>query len=233
MSAAKSPDLAIHAWDDPPDMNESSESKFRPNPDYDFCSPQGAADQRVPARRFWVSFLTSPTLYILVGLLVAGWAIFRWLAEQDLETFRETYGWAAIAIIWPSHVMIALSPIPSDFVTIANGALFGVVIGTLMSWAAAWCAAMLQFGIGRRARLDFHLDRHRRQLPERVRNLPVGHPVYLIGVRQIPWLGMHVGSFVPGAAGVSWRRFICCSAIGAIPGALLMAAIGAGIVRWM
>lgn len=214
-------------------MNESTESKLGLNGDHDLCLPIGAADPPAPARRFWVSLLTSPTLLIIVGLLVAGWAIFRWLAEQDLQTFRETYGWAAIAIIWPSHVVIALSPIPSDFVTIANGALFGVVIGTLMSWAAAWSAAMLQFGIGRRARVDFHLDRHRRHLPERIRNFPVSHPVYLIGVRQIPWLGMHVGSFVPGAAGVTWRRFVWCSAIGAFPGSLLMAAIGAGIVRWM
>ncbi len=214
-------------------MSESAERKFRHKPDHDSGSSMAADQERVPRQRFLVSLLTSPTFYILAGLLVAGWIMFRWLAEHDLQTFRETYGWAAIVVIWPSHVVVALSPIPSDFVTIANGALFGVVLGTFLSWTAAWSAAMLQFGIGRRARLDFHLDRHRMQLPERLRHFPVGHPVYLIGIRQIPWLGMHVGSFVPGAAGVTWRRFIWCSAIGAVPGALLMAAIGAGIIQWL
>ncbi|MBB3206086.1 putative membrane protein YdjX (TVP38/TMEM64 family) [Rhodopirellula rubra] len=183
-------------------------------------------------RRFSTRLIRSPVFYTILVILVAGWFTMQWLAENDIEQIRQTYGLNAVAILLPTHVLMALTPFPSDLFSIANGALYGVTIGTGLSWIGWYIAALIQFGLGRRARKDFDLEQEVNRIPSWLRGVPVEHPLYLIGIRQVPWLGMHIGSFVPGAAGVNWRRFLWCSAIGTFPGSLLMTAIGAGIVHW-
>jgi len=152
--------------------------------------------------------------------------------KTELLQIRETYGVSAAVVTLPLQIVMGLTPFPSDLFSIANGALYGLWIGTLLSWFGWWIAAMLQFAIGRRARMDFELDAEAERVPGWLRRFPVGHPVYLIFVRLVPYLGMHMGSLVPGAAGVPWPRFVWCSAIGTFPGSLIMTAVGAGLVRW-
>lgn len=174
----------------------------------------------------------SPTFYLIVAILIAAWFGWQWLQDHEIKEVRDSFGLAAIAITLPLHVVMAMTPFPSDLFAIANGALYGLILGTVISCSGWWMAALLQFGLGRRARKDFDFEQQPPNLPAWLRRLPIDHPVYLIGIRQVPWLGMHLGSFVPGAAGVPWKRFAWCSAIGVIPGSLLMTAIGAGLVHW-
>ncbi|EMI53351.1 TVP38/TMEM64 family protein [Rhodopirellula sallentina] len=183
-------------------------------------------------RRFSARLIRSPVFYTIVFIFVAGWFAMQWMADHDIQEIRETYGIRAVAILLPTHVLMALTPFPSDLFSIANGALYGMTIGTVLSWIAWYIAAMIQFGLGRRARKDFDLEQEADRIPSWLRGVPVEHPLYLICIRQVPWLGMHIGSFVPGAAGVRWQRFLWCSAIGTLPGSLVMSGIGAGIMRW-
>jgi uncharacterized membrane protein YdjX (TVP38/TMEM64 family) len=124
-----------------------------------------------------------------------------------------------------------MTPVPSDFISIANGAAYGFLLGTGLSWLGWWLAALAEFGLGWWARKDFDLTTSLDRLPDWLRRFPVGHPVFLIGARQVPWLGGHITSFVPGAAGVGLRRYVWCSAIAIVPGAIVMAGIGAGLVK--
>lgn len=186
-----------------------------------------------PAKRPSVyRMIFSPTVAVIVAILILAAWLSHWLSSHDLREFRDSLGPSAVAATLPIHVVLALTPFPADFVAIANGAMYGFLIGTPLSCLGWWLASLIQFGLGKRARRDFRLERQSAKMPEWLKKMPVNHPLYLICVRQVPWLGMHLGSFVPGAAGVRFRRFVWCSAIGVIPGSLLMTAIGAGIMQW-
>jgi len=175
--------------------------------------------------------LLSPTIYVIVLVLfLAGW-LTQWMASNDPASLREAFGLSAIAVTLPVHVVLAMTPFPADLMAIANGAVYGLLLGTVLSCLGWWFAALLQYGLGRRARADFDLENNTSRIPGWLKQFPVDHPLYLICCRQVPWLGMHIGSFVPGAAGVGLRRFAWCSAIGVIPGSLLMTAIGAGLIQ--
>lgn len=189
-------------------------------------------DRQDSRRVRWIRSVFSPTVgVIIILLLVAGW-LSHWLSSHDLREFRESRGTSAALISVPIHVVLALTPFPSDVVAIANGAMFGFGYGAVLNWLGWWIAAVSQFALGRRATKDFNLEGAGAKLPLWLNRLSVDHPIYLIVARQIPWLGMHVGSFVPGAAGIRFSRFLWCSVIGAIPGSVLMAAVGAGLMRW-
>lgn len=185
-----------------------------------------------PKRSGFARLLTSPSFYLLfvvvvVGTLVGGWL----LSNYGVQVVRQSFGkWAPLVTV-PIHIIVALSPLPSDVVSIANGAVYGFAAGTGLSWFAWWIAAILEFGLGYRVRADFHFEDHANRIPKWLRQFPISHPVYLIGARQIPWIGGHITSFVPGASGVQLKRYIWCSALAVIPGSIVMAAIGAGLMQ--
>jgi len=174
--------------------------------------------------------LSSPSFYLLLIVLVGGTVCGAWLVTNyKPEALLVSLGSSAPFITIFIHVVVALSPIPSDVISIANGAVYGFPLGAGLSWFGWWIAAILEFGIGYRVRGDFEFESHTQRMPAWLRRVPVDHPLYLICVRQIPWIGGHLTSFIPGASGVSLRRFIWCSAIAVIPGAVVMAAVGAGL----
>ncbi|TWT96571.1 SNARE associated Golgi protein [Neorhodopirellula pilleata] len=172
----------------------------------------------------------SSTFYLVVGILALGAVATRWLSDHDPAEFQATLGAAAIPVTLTLHVVLAVSPFPSDLIAIASGAIYGFGLGFCLSWTGWFIASVLEFGLGRRARQDFELEQGLQRAPKWLRRFPVDHPVFLVGVRQVPWLGMHVGSFLPGASGVGIGRFLWCTAIGIIPGSVLMTAIGAGLI---
>jgi uncharacterized membrane protein YdjX (TVP38/TMEM64 family) len=183
-------------------------------------------------RNLAVRAARSPAVYTIVGVVILGATLARWVASiGGPAAFRESYGAAAPLATAPIHVVLSITPFPSDVVSIANGALYGFTSGAILSWLAWWVAAVAEFGLGRRARKDFDLESQLDRMPTWLKRFPVDHPVFLIGGRQVPYLGGHLTSFVPGAAGVRFSRYVWCSAVAVLPGAIVMAGIGAGLMK--
>jgi uncharacterized membrane protein YdjX (TVP38/TMEM64 family) len=190
------------------------------------------AEDVVQRRSLLRRILGSTALWLLVFLLVASVYLAQWVERQGgPEAISERYGLMAPLVTLPLHTIVAVSPLPSDFLSIANGSLYGFWIGAILSWIGWWFAGLAAFAIGRRARHEFQLDSVTSRLPKWLQELPVGHPVYLIGARQIPLIGGDATTFVPGALGVSFRRYAWCSAVAIVPGACIMSAIGVGLLR--
>lgn len=176
--------------------------------------------------------ICSPAVYTLIGILLVGGLLLRWIQLMGgPAALREWVGPTMPLLTIPVHVVVAVSPFPSDVICIANGSLYGFWFATGLNWLGWWLAALVEYGLGRRARTDFQLEAHTSRLPAWLKRFPTSHPAFLIGSRQIPWLGGHVSTFVPGAAGVSLRRFAWCSAIAIVPGSVVMASIGVGLLR--
>jgi uncharacterized membrane protein YdjX (TVP38/TMEM64 family) len=169
------------------------------------------------------------------ALRLGGLALTAGILLQGLEAaggpagLRAWLGPGAPALTVPLQALVAASPLPSDALCVANGAVYGFGVGALLSWLGWWLGALLEFALGRRARGDFDLAATLARLPGFLRRLPVGHPLFLIAARQLPWIGGSMSTFVPGAAGVPLLRLAWCQAIAILPAALLSAAIGAGL----
>lgn len=139
-------------------------------------------------------------------------------------------GMAAPLVTIPTQACVSVSPLPGDVLCIANGAMYGFVIGFCLSWIGLMLAAILEYKLAENGSRSAGLDQRIGRGPEWLRRLPVQHPLYLILVRQIPVWGGHIVTVSAGVMHVPMRRFLWCTAVGALPAALLMPAIGAGIV---
>src|SRR5687767_1050027 len=124
-----------------------------------------------------------------------------------------------------------LLPVPSSLVMVAHGALFGVVVGTLLSLLGSLGAALLGFAIGRRggkfleqvvtpaerARADYLLTRW--------------GALAIIVTRPVPLLAETV-AIMAGASPMSWSNVFLASLAGSLPPALLYALTGAAVANF-
>ena len=117
-------------------------------------------------------------------------------------------------------------PVPSSLVMVAHGALFGVVVGTLLSAIGSTGAALVGFALGRRGgRLLVRLvppgERARAD-----RLLARWGTLAIIVTRPVPLLA-ETTAIMAGASPLGWRRVALASLAGSLPGAFLYALTGA------
>lgn len=175
--------------------------------------------------------VTSQTIYFLLGLVLIGLFLARWVESLGgpAELWHR-FGLLAPAVSVPIHAVLAVTPLPSDLMGIANGSVYGFWLGTMLSWIGWFLGSFIQYGIGRRLQKDFDLEGWMARSPERLRRFPVEHPVFIIGSRFVPYAGGHLATILPGAMGVKFSRFAWCTAVAIIPSSFVMTAIGAGLL---
>ena len=174
----------------------------------------------------------SPIFWIVLLILPAGYALVQWVdSVGGPEGIQTRFGALAPAVTGSLQFALTLTPFPTDLFSIAHGTLYGVWIAAPLNWTVWWLASIVEFSLGRRARTDFDLETEMQRLPGWLRRFPAEHPAFLILSRQIPWAGGHIATLVPGALGVSLRRFLWCSAIAILPGAIGLALLGAGLLQ--
>lgn len=124
-----------------------------------------------------------------------------------------------------------LLPVPSSLVMVAHGALFGVVLGTLLSLLGSVGAAVFGFAIGRRGGklLDRVVTREERARADRL--LARWGALAVIVTRPVPLLAETV-AIMAGASPLGWGSVIAASLAGSLPPALLYALTGAAVVSF-
>ena len=172
--------------------------------------------------------------YVLltVAMMVFFLALFGVAQALDIEILTrpdpwlERGGWIAALVGLALLTGDVLLPVPSTLVMVANGALFGVVIGTALSLVGSLGAGLVGFGLGRRsgalvARLVPEEEQRRaNNLLERWGDLAI------VVTRPVPIVAETV-AVLAGTSQLTWRRMTLATLGGALPASLLYAVTGA------
>ena len=173
------------------------------------------------------TYLTA-TITIAILVLVS----FMVVEALEIPLLTDPSGWLDDAGLAGALVSVGLLlvdvfvPIPSSVVMIANGAMFGVVGGTLLTLAGAVGGAMVGFLVGRRGarlirRFVSPAEQHRADALIARWGL-----LAIIVTRPMPILAETV-AVMAGTTALGWRRMLAGSAIGVFPPALIYAITGA------
>ena len=166
----------------------------------------------------------------IAAVLLAAYATWRWLeATGGAVALLDGFGPLAPLVSIPIHILLSATPFPSELIGVANGSVYGLWVGALCSWTGWWCGATLEYGLVRLGARQVEWANTVGHLPRWLRRFPVGHPVFLIVGRQLPF-GFHTVNVLAGLAGVSMRRQAICAAVSNVPYALSSAAVGAGLI---
>jgi uncharacterized membrane protein YdjX (TVP38/TMEM64 family) len=169
-------------------------------------------------------------LFFLGHALICGLAAHetwcRWWPHFSLERIQElvrSAGPWAVAVSIGLMVLHSFVPFPSEFITVANGLVFGFAKGVVVTWVGAMAGAALAFGLARSLGRPFVLrllsDDQEQKLEGWVDRL--GADTLLVG-RFIPAISFNLMNYVAGLAPVSWWTFLWTTALGILPMTILM-----------
>jgi uncharacterized membrane protein YdjX (TVP38/TMEM64 family) len=170
---------------------------------------------------------------VLVVVLFSATAIPLGLWVQSMggpEAVVAHFGLGAPFVTVPIHAVLAVTPFPSELFVLANGTAYGWFWGAVLGWLGWVLASLMEYGLAARTAKDLDLPAQIAKLPARLQKLPVDHPLFLILGRQVPF-GFHVVNILAGVKGINPWRHTWCAAIGSIPGAVLYAGLGAGVLH--
>jgi uncharacterized membrane protein YdjX (TVP38/TMEM64 family) len=122
----------------------------------------------------------------------------------------------------------AVLPVPSSLVMIANGAVFAVAQGTLLSLLGSLGAMLVGFAMGRRGGKLFARFVSRRQRATADRLLERWGAVAIVVTRPVPLLAETV-AFLAGASSLGWKKATLAALVGSLPAAAIYALTGAAV----
>ena len=175
---------------------------------------------------------------LIMAALIACFTILFFLVEalgvpllSDPTPWMKRGGVLAAALGVGLLIGDVLLPVPSSLVMVAHGALFGVVVGTLLSLLGSVGAALFGFAIGRRG--EKFLDRVVTPAERsRANNLLARWgALAIIVTRPIPLLAETV-VIMSGASSLGWGTVALASFAGSLPPALLYALTGAAVANF-
>lgn len=171
-------------------------------------------------------------LAVVCGIVAALLVLFAGVEALGVSVSTEPASWLgdrpALAGALSVGLLVAdvVLPVASSAVMIANGALFGLFVGSLLSLAGCVGAAACAFAIGRRGgglldRLVTQADRARADA-----FLTRWGDLAVLVSRPVP-IAAETVALLAGTSPLPWSRLLLSAALGSLPPAVLYAAAGA------
>ena len=172
-------------------------------------------------------------LTLLLVLVIAGInGVFRTFeAEAWVRQIEDTIvAWGSWGVMVSMGIMVLHSfvPFPAEFVAIANGMLYGSILGTAITWSGAMLGAMLAFALSRslgRRFVEVMLARRHLAWLDTWSGEKAANWIFL--ARFVPIVAFNLVNYAAGLTKISWWTFIWTTAIGILPMTALMVSMGA------
>ncbi|MCK7512122.1 MAG: TVP38/TMEM64 family protein [Desulfobacterales bacterium] len=121
-------------------------------------------------------------------------------------------------------------PLPEAAVlTLAGGAIFGAVMGTVWVNIGATAGAFLAFLLARHLLRDWVMKRFGEKLKEFDRGLTENGLSYLLFLRLVPLFPFFLVNLASGMTGLPARTYLLGTMVGILPGSFVYANAGASI----
>jgi uncharacterized membrane protein YdjX (TVP38/TMEM64 family) len=144
-------------------------------------------------------------------------ALNRWLAEAGI--------WAPLAFI-TVYIVATVLFLPGSVLTLASGALFGPVLGTLYSLTGATLGAILAFLVARYLAADWAARRSGRRLTQLVQGVEKEGWRFVAFVRLVPLFPFNLVNYAFGLTRIPLLAYAATSFVCMLPGAFAYAYLG-------
>ena len=171
--------------------------------------------------------------WTIIGILVLFFIVIFLIVEQlHLPLLTNPNDWMKVRSISTAALGVTLLvldlflPVPSSLVMMANGALFGILPGTILSLVGSLGAALAGFFLGRwgSSLLPKFVSHEQRRKANRL--LEKWGLLAIIVTRPVPLLA-ETTVIMAGTSSMSWNSMALASLAGSFPGALIYALTGA------
>ena len=155
-------------------------------------------------------------------------SIFSTESIETVAAYLRGFGvWTPLASLTLMVLQSIVAPLPGSLVAAANGVVFGVWWGTLLSWLGGLLGGSLSFLIARKYGRDVVARFVERSHLERADRLGATDGFWLVLVaRLIPLISFDLISYLAGLSRMRYRQFLLATAVGMLPGSFAWTALG-------
>jgi uncharacterized membrane protein YdjX (TVP38/TMEM64 family) len=183
------------------------------------------------APRMLGSVLRTSFFWQLTTLLSLGVASRWWLgAQEDPELAFVRWGSLAPLAAIVLQALTAVTPLGTSLIPIVNGAVFPLAIALTCNVVGCVLGATVMYGIWRRGDRELQIARGLERLPAWARRHARDDLRSLVVLRLLPWAGPNLANLIAGASGVPLRTHVLSAALSSLPGSVIYALLGAGVV---
>lgn len=142
------------------------------------------------------------------------------------QAIRDLGPWAPAGAIG-AMVLHSFVPLPAEVIAIANGMVFGTLLGIVLTWVGAMAGAVVAFGLARRLGRPFV----ERLVPERHWHridawTARDSASALLLVRLVPVISFNLINYAAGLTGVPFLTFLWTTGLGILPITVLCVVAG-------
>ena len=193
---------------------------------------RGATDRQRTRRVVLLRIAALGAIIIVLSLLAyrMGWFDLRHVTARvaSLQTGRNTF---TVGVIF--FVLFAVTTgvgFPALPFTVAGGAIFGHLVGSALSWAAALAGSMLGYALAR----GVGRETARRWIARKQVGAALTQStsfLTLLRLRLVPVIPLSVVNFAAGLARTRFRVYVAATAIGILPATVVFAYFADSLVR--
>jgi Uncharacterized conserved protein, COG0398 len=172
-------------------------------------------------------------LTIVIGQSGAVQQVFSAASPDEAAAILREFGWwTPLVSVLLMVLQSVLAPLPGSLIAAANGAIYGIWKGTLLSWVGGMAGGLVTYALGRW--LDTVIAHRWKATPLRQRLTEVGVSrgfwIVLIA-RMTPIISLDFIGYLAGIARMPLISYTLANAIGMIPGMLAYTAIGSELMQ--
>ncbi len=172
-------------------------------------------------------------LIIVIGQSDAVQQIFSAASPDEAAAILREFGWwTPLVSVLLMVLQSVLAPLPGSLVAAANGAIYGIWKGTLLSWVGGMAGGLVTYALGRW--LDTVIA-HRwkaTRLQQRLVEVSSSRGFWIVLIaRMTPIISLDFIGYLAGIARMPLLSYTLANAIGMIPGMLAYTAIGSELMQ--
>jgi len=171
----------------------------------------------------------NPDLYLKLGYLLTSGDI------DSIAEFLRSYGMWAMVISMVIDILInVLGFLPSIFISAANGVVFGLVPGVIISWLSESIGVMISFWLMRRFLRHYaeHLIAKSKYLKKIDEFSGANGFKMMLLARSLPYFPSGIITAVGAVSSIRFRDYALATLIGKLPSTMLEVVVGHDIVNY-
>jgi len=163
---------------------------------------------------------------VLLGLATKHWLGSREEAARTIGSLGMLAPLATVTL----QCAAAMTPVGSSLIPTLNGMLFPLLLAMTLNLIAGVIMGVALYYFWRHGDREYKIHERLNSLPPWARRFARSDLLSLIIMRMLPWAGANVATFLAGTCEVPMRVHVTSVIVGSLPGSILYALLGAGIV---
>ncbi|MCZ6560503.1 MAG: VTT domain-containing protein [Gammaproteobacteria bacterium] len=172
----------------------------------------------------------SPFVWMLATMILLSIAANRWVEIEGAREVVSQWGVLAPLVSFLVKTLTNVTPFGAIVLSVVNGALFSVLAATLINLVSSMVTGLIMYRIWQRGDHEWDIRARIQALPVWLRSYQADNWLFLTLLRWVPWAGGSLADLIAGSHHVRLRTHFASLLLGYLPGSLIYALIGAGMV---